>query len=447
MTAPGAAPDREPALRREIGLVQVTLAGTGVILGAGIYVLIGEAASEAGSYVWLSFVLAAVVTGFTGLSYAELAAMYPRAGAGYEYVRQAFGVHVAFVMGWLTVTAVIIAAAAVALGFGANLEKLADVDDGLAALLLLAAGAGVAASGALSSVRVAALLTLVEAAGLVLVSAIGFADFDLDHFGGDGSLLPILSGAALVFFAYIGFEEIATFSEEVRRPQRTVPLAIIISVIVATALYIAVAVASVGAIGAEALGEAPAPLATVAELSLSEAAGDVLAAFALAATANTALLMLMASCRVVYGMASTGAIPRRFARVSGATRIPITGLIAVSLPAAAVTLWGDVGEVADVTNFALFVAFALVNASVIVLRNRVPDAPRPFRTPGALRLPRLGEVPVLPALGVLSLAALLFRVDRISMVGGMILLVAGLVLAVAFRGQRDEAAAEAPPPA
>ena len=158
-----------PGLRQHLNARQLTVAGVGTILGAGIYALIGEAAAQGGEYTWLSFVVAAVVAAFTGLSYAELAAMFPNAGAGYAYALRAFGDDVAFVTGWLTITGSIIAAAAVALGFGSYLRVLGGPDPVVGAILLLAAGVLIAGSGALGSVSIVSILTAVEAGGLLLV--------------------------------------------------------------------------------------------------------------------------------------------------------------------------------------------------------------------------------------------------------------------------------------
>lgn len=358
------------------------LAGVGIILGAGIYVLVGEAAGEAGGLVWVSFLIAALVTTFTGLSYAELSSMFPRAGAGYEYTRQAFGITTGFLTGWLTIVAEIIAASAVALGFGGYFEELTGIDPVAGAVILLLAGVTIAASGALGSVLIAGILTLVEAAGLIFVSSIGLIDFEASNLTTGSGMFPVLGGSALVFFAYIGFEDIATFAEEVKQPERTIPGAILIAIVVSAFLYVIVSVTAVAAVGAEGLAESSAPLALVAETVLNDSAGDFLAAIALAATANTALLLLMAAARRIYGMSDTGALPPFLSRVTGRTGIPLTGLIIVAGLAAAGTLRGDVGEAAELTNFALFVAFALVNSAVIALRVSRPEARRPFRIPG-----------------------------------------------------------------
>lgn len=419
----------EPHLRRDLGLAHVSLVGVGIILGAGIYVLVGEAAGEAGALVWISFLLAALITAFTGLSYAELSAMFPRAGAGYEYTRQAFGITTGFLTGWLTIVAEIIAASAVALGFGGYLEDLTGIDPVVGAIGLLLAGVLIAASGALGSVMVAAVLTLVEAAGLIFVSSIGLLDFDATNLSGGSGTLPVLGGTALVFFAYIGFEDIATFSEEAKRPERTIPRAILISIAVSALLYAVVSITAVAAVGADELAGSGAPLALVAETVLNDRAGDFLAAIALAATGNTALLLLMAAGRRIYGMSATGALPPFLSRVSGTTGIPLTGLLVVAGIAAAFALRGDVGEAAELTNFALFIAFALVNSAVISLRLSQPEVRRPFRIPGSVPL-IASDVPIVPVLGIGSLLLLVLNLSMASIVGGSIVMIVGLMIAL-----------------
>ena len=203
--------------------------------------------------------------------------MFPSAGAGVEYTRRAFGMRPAFVTGWLTLTAEIVAAGAVALGFGSYLEDLTGLDDGIAAIVLLVAGTFVAASGALGSFKVAGLLTVVEAGSLVFVSVVGLIDFDPDRVIGGTDAWVVLGGSTLVFFAFIGFEDIATFSEEARDPERTVPRAILIAIGVATVMYLLVALAAIGVVGAALLAELGAPLAEVVAAVLGSAAGDVLA--------------------------------------------------------------------------------------------------------------------------------------------------------------------------
>ncbi|MCC6386954.1 MAG: amino acid permease [Dehalococcoidia bacterium] len=440
MKATDGRPAEPGTLVRSLGLAELTLAGLGVILGAGVYALIGAAAEQAGPHIWASFLLAALVTVFTGLSYAELAAAYPAAGAGFEYARRAFGIHVAFVVGWLTVTAEIVAGGTVALGFGGYLEALTSLERGAGAWIVLVAGLGIAATGALGSVRVAGLLTIVEASGLVLVSAIGFWDFDAANLRTAMEPLPILQGAALIFFAYIGFEDLATLSEEARDPQRSVPRAILISVLVATSLYVAVSLAAVGAVGADALAASRAPLALVAESALGARTADTLSIIALCATANTALLLVIAAGRHLYGMASAGALPGVLGTVSGRARVPLPGLVLACLTAAVVTHLGAIGTLADVTNFGLYIVFCVVNAAVIWRRRR-GEGGGGFTVPGTLRLPAVGIVPVFPVLGIAVNVLFLAALEPRAIVSGAGLLLLGAAVAVAFRGPLSRAGA------
>lgn len=243
---------------------------------------------------------------------------------------------------------------------------------------------------------------------------------------------------ALLVFVFLGFEDVATLAEEAKSPERTIPLGIVISLGFAAAIYVVVAVAAVGSIGADALGEATAPLAEVVSIVLGGRAGDVLALFGMAAAGNTALL-LMASCRRIDGMASTGAMPAAFARVSGTIRVPVAVLLIAGVLASLMALWGDIDKVADVTNFALFMAFGAVNLAVIALRIRRPRAHRPFRVPGTVPFVPWKGVPRIPVLGLVSLALLAANLDRTSTAGGIVLTGAGIVLAVAFRGRRAAA--------
>ena len=285
----------EHALRRSLSLVETTLAGIGIILGAGVYALVGAVADEAGNGIWLSFVIAAVVASVIGLCYAELASMFPHSAADHEYTRQALGPRPAFVVGWLVVIGNVIAAATVALGFGGYLSTFVDVSPTLVAIVALAVAMLIAFIGVEETVKVMVVGTLVEVAGLVLVIAIGLPHLpDADLANLDKGAGGVLRGAALVMFAYIGFNEIATLAEEAENPTRTIPLAMVLSIAITTVLYILVAIAAISVLDASALAASDAPLADVARDELGDRASDVVAIIALFSTANTMLLLLVA---------------------------------------------------------------------------------------------------------------------------------------------------------
>ena len=207
-------PEDPATLRRSLGLFETTLGGIGIILGAGIYALVGEVAGKAGDAVWVSFLMAAAMAAVIGLSYAELASAFPKAGADYEYTRQALGLRAAFVVGWLIVIGNLVAAATVSLGFGGYLHTFVDIDPTALALAALVAATFIAFYGIREAVWLSVILTLAEVGGLVFVIVIGVPHLgDVDLLEAEMGAAGIFSGAALVMFAFIGFEQIATLSE------------------------------------------------------------------------------------------------------------------------------------------------------------------------------------------------------------------------------------------
>jgi len=404
------------------------MGGIGIILGAGIYALVGEVAGKAGDAVWVSFLMAAAMAAVIGLSYAELASAFPRAGADYEYTRQALGLRTAFVVGWLIVIGNLVAAATVSLGFGGYLHTFVDVDPTLLALAALVAATFIAFYGIREAVWLAVALTLAEAGGLVFVIVIGVPHLgNVDLLQAEMGAAGIFSGAALVMFAFIGFEQIATLAEETRDAARIVPKAMLLAIAVTSGLYLAVAVAAVSVLGWEALSDSEAPLAAVAAEVLGDRASDFVAVVALFSTANTILLLVVAASRLIYGMASTAALPRFLAWVHPGKRTPARAIALALVVSAGFALSGDIGLVAGATNFAVFIGFAAVNVSLIVLRYTRPDVPRPFRVPL-----NVGRLPLLPIVALASIAFLTANLERNALLIGAGLFVSGVAAMQVF---------------
>lgn len=417
--------DSPPRLRRVLGAAEVTASGVGIIIGAGIYVLLGAATAEAGNAVWLSFALAAGLCALTGLSYAELASMFPSAGAEYDYTRRAFAEPWAFLVGWTMTVGLMVATAAIAVGFAHYLRYFVDVPVVVGAVALVVVNGAVALSGIRRSGRLTLVLSSVQVAGLLFVVAIGASHVGSRSVTSDASLTGVLGGAALVFFAFIGFDEVITLAEETRNPTRTIPRALFAALGISAVLYMAVAVAAVSVIGAGALAASSRPLADVMAHVLGGRAEGVVAGIALITTVNTSLLALTAASRLIYGMASTGALPAPASRVSLRSGAPGIAVVAAAIGAVGFALIGDLTFIASVTDFAVYVVFLAVNASVIVLRRRVPEAPRGFRVPGSIR-----GVPVVPIAGSLAAVAMIPQLTGSSLLLGVGLLGIG---AVAYR--------------
>src|SRR5262245_56859980 len=357
-------------LRRTLSVWQVSIAGIGVILGAGVYALIGPAAAYAGNALWLAFVVAGVAAGLTAFSYARLGAMQPRNSPEFQYTALGFGPRVGFVAGWLMLAADLLAAATVALGFGGYLAHLAGIPGLVGGLALLAVVGIVMLAGIGQSVALAVALTVIEAAGLLFVAVIGVpAWLEPDLLDAPRGFAGIWSAASLVFFAYLGFDELGNLAEEMPDPARNLTRAPLVAMFASTAIYVLVAASAVALVPWQELASSSAPLALVAGRVLGPRADVALSLIALAATANTVLLLLIASARSVYGMAAAGVLPRGLGRV-GHRATPWVATAAVLIVTAGLLFAGSLPQMAAMTDGAVLASFALVNASLAWLAAR-----------------------------------------------------------------------------
>lgn len=370
---------KEPdaGLHRRLGLSAATLAGIGVILGAGIYVLVGVAAKQSGNAVWLSFLIAAIVAGFTGLSYARLGRLRPKNAPEFQYLNMAFGRTSGFLAGWLVLWSTIISSAAVALGFAGYLEHLFGLHNLVGAMALIIFSSVIVFLGAGESVILAGILTLVEASGLVIIIGIGVPSFGrVDILEMPMGMSGVIASASLVFFAYLGFEGMANLSEEMKNPERDLPRALLLALGISTVFYILVAVAAVSVLGWQDLSQSGAPLAAVASKALGAGADLLLTAIALASTANTVLLLLFAASRSMWAMSCAGVLPMNLCVIGKNRRTPWLSIIVVGVFASVFALVRDIQGVAEFTNFAILLAFAGVNASAFRLFVRDSSAGR-----------------------------------------------------------------------
>lgn len=411
----------EDKFDRSLGLVQVTTSGVALIIGAGVFVLLAPATERAGGLVWASFVVAAVLCALSAFSYMELASMFPKAGSEHEFARQVFPAWVSFVVGWAMALALIVATATVSLGFARYLGAFVDIDERVGAFIILVVVAGVALRGMGEASRVIMAFAVVEVGGLVAAIVIGLPRVgDHDLWSGHGAN-GIMSGAALIFFAYIGFDEVISLSEETRNPHRTIPLALILALGISTLLYTLVAVAGVSVLGADTLAASPRPITDILSVGFGGASGDIVSVVALFSTASTVLLAVTASSRIMYGMASTGSLPAAFGRVHRRV-VPRTALLAALVLAGLLILVKDLDLLASATDALIYILFLVTNTVVIILRKQRPDVDRPFRIWGSI-----GWVPVVPIAAMVVTIVLSFQLDPAAILLAFGLLIAGYV--------------------
>lgn len=419
-------------LSRKLGLFSTTMYGVGLILGAGIYVLIGAAAGHAGDAMWMSFTLAAIVSVFTGLSYAELASLFPKAAAEYVYVKNVFKNNfLAFIIGWLVLFTAIIAVSTIALGFASYLSTFIAVPLVIMASLLIVILSVVNFLGIKESSGMNILFTLIEAAGLVLIIVLGMTfvgDHEVNFFESPFGMQGIFAAFLLVFFAYIGFENIANIAEETKNPTKTIPRAIILSIIITSIIYILVAVSASSLIPWEELTNSPAPLADAAAKVMGKDGHLTLSIIALFATTNTVLIMSVAASRILYGISAGKSLPNVLGRIHQKRNTPWVAILACMIIAIGFTMLGDIETVANITVFTIVLIFAMVNLTVIWLRLKHKGTVGGFRTPGSI----LG-VPIIPILGFASSVAGVLMFD-FSIVGyGCVVILAGVLFYIIYR--------------
>ncbi|TPQ28205.1 amino acid permease [Bradyrhizobium guangdongense] len=370
------------ALKRRLGLPLLVLYGTGITVGAGIYVLIGAVAGHAGAYSSWAFALAAAVMALTAASYAELATRYPVSAGEAAYVRAAFNSRfLSTAVGSLRLATGIIAAAAVTLGGAGYIRQLIELPTPLIAIVIVVALGAVAAWGILESVILAGLLTLIEIGGLVLIvasalhSGISFGPALLAPPPFDATVLSGITFASLLaFFAFVGFEDLANVVEEARNPRRNIPWAMALTLLITSVLYILIAAISVSVVSPSLLATSPAPLSLVFG-SVTGVSPTTFSAIAIVSTLNTILAQMTMTARVVYGMARQGDLPGIVGRVHAGTGTPLIATGLVMLAVTVLALAFPLERLAEITSLATLMTFALVNLSLLRIRSEgvAPD--------------------------------------------------------------------------
>lgn len=381
-------PIEAPRLKRALGLPLLVFYGLGTILGAGIYVLVGEVAASAGRQVPLAFLVAAVVAGFTAFSFAELSSRIPVSAGEAAFVRTGLRSRLlARCAGWGVVLTGTLSTATIAHGFFEYLTAFTGVAGVpprpvVVAATLVVLG-GLAAWGVTQSVVAAAVVTVIEILGLVFVVAVGghcLADLPgrwREFVPGAGAFdaRGVLLGAHVAFFAFIGFEDIVNMAEETRDPERNLPRAIVISLVASTLLYMVVALVAVASLPVSVLASSDAPLAEVVAPQ-GRWAVRVISAVSMVAVLNGALIQIIMASRVLYGMARQGDAPSLLGRVAARTRTPLVATASVTGFILVLALAFRLEALARFTSTVTLVVFSLVNAALIALKRRGEPPPR-----------------------------------------------------------------------
>ncbi|HEX7048480.1 MAG TPA: amino acid permease [Gammaproteobacteria bacterium] len=445
--------ESDSGLRKVLGPVDLVLLGIGAIIGAGIFVLTGiAAANHAGPAVILSFVAAGTVVSFAALSYAELASAIGGAGSAYSYGYHGLGEFIAWVIGWMLILEYTVAISAVSVGWSGYVNNaltamgmglpevltITPVEGGivnLPALLVILALGTLLATGAKVSAQFNAIMVFVKVAAILLF--IGVAVFHIEpanwtpfipergvnplgeiSYGWQG----IMTGAASIFFAYIGFDAVSTAAEETKNPGRDLPIGILGSLVICTTLYMVVSLLLTGVVPYQALN-VPSPVSSALLQVGANWASGMVAVGAIAGLTTVMLVLYFGLTRILYAISRDGLLPPFFSHVNRKTGTPVRVVILAGLIMACIAGFAPLTEIVELTNIGTLGAFMVVCAGVAVLRVTKPDMKRPFRTPFS---------PLIPILGILGCMYLITKLSPDTWVRFGVWLGAGLVIYFAY---------------
>lgn len=453
-------------LRRTLGPVQLTTLGIGSVIGTGIFVLTGTAAANhAGPGLVLSMVFAAIACTFAGLCYAEFATMVPVAGSAYAYAFATVGEFVAWIIGWDLMLEYALSSATVAVGwsgyfagfmrsiglelparFTAAPSLMVTLPDGssvhglfnLPAALIVLGVCALLVKGVKESATANAVLVVLKIIVLIVFVCAGasyvqranltpFIPANTGEFGAFG-FSGIMRATGIMFFAYIGFDAVSTAAQESAKPQRDLPIAILVSLAICTVLYIGVALVLMGIVPYKQLN-VPDPLAVGIEATGATWLGPFIRISALFGLFSTMLVQLLGQTRIFYSMSRDGLLPAAFGRVHPTFRTPHVSTILTGIVVALAAGLTPISILGELVSMGTLLAFVLVSIGIIVLRKREPNIPRPFRTPW---------VPLVPILGATACLAQMVSLPAATWERLVIWLVIGFVVYFAY-GRRNAA--------
>ncbi|MDF3290021.1 amino acid permease [Streptomyces silvisoli] len=458
----------EHALRKSLSALDLTVFGVGVIIGTGIFVLTGQVArSYAGPAVALSFVAAGVVCALAALCYAEFASTVPVAGSAYTFSYASIGELPAWIIGWDLILELALGCAVVAVGWSGYIRSLLDTaglrlprgltgvgaggEFDLMAFLLVLVLTGVLVAGMKLSARLTSLIVgikvivvlIVIVAGAFYVSSANYMPFlpAAQRAGGASSGLGaplvqlifgykpttfgvwgVFTAAAVVFFAFIGFDIVATAAEETRNPARDVPLGILGSLAVCTVLYVAVSVVVTGMQKYSRLS-VEAPLSDAFKVNHAPVWSGVISFGAAVGLTSVCMILLLGQSRVFFAMSRDGLLPRFFSQVHPRFGTPYRATLLLGLVVAVVAGFTSIAELSELVNIGTLFAFVVVAVGVVILRRTRPDLPRSFRTPW---------VPVIPVLSVCASLWLMLNLPAETWLRFVVWMVVGFLLYFAY---------------
>ncbi len=439
----------EQQLKRTLGPWSITAMGIGAIVGTGIFVLTGVAAANyAGPGLIFSFILAGIVSGLAALCYAEFASTVPISGSAYTYSYATLGEIIAWIIGWDLILEYAVGAGTVSIGWSGYVVDLLKSAFGitlpvaltaspfaggiinLPAFLIILVITGLLILGTSESTKVNNVIVVIKLAVIAFFLIVGFGHINPANwqpflpFGVGG----IFRGASIIFFAYIGFDQVSTSAEETRNPSKDLPRGIIISLFVCTALYILVTAVLTGIVSYKKLNVAS-PISTALIDIGQNAFGSIISIGAICGLTTVLLVLLFGQSRIFFSMARDGLLPRIFSHVHPRFHTPYLSSLLIGIVVALIAGFIPIDVVSQLTNIGTLSAFVLVAAAILILRRTQPDLRRGFRVP---------LVPFLPILSIIASLVLIVSLPLITIARFIIWLIIGLIIYFAYSRRKSK---------
>ena len=395
----------EPKLRRELGLLHAVMIGVGASIGAGAFVMLGQATAMAGPAIILVLILGGVINLLTIFSFCELGAALPEAGGEHVFVKVAYGGLIAFITGWFEWMSEMFYAVLMAVGSAIIISYYIPVNITLTAIVLVLIFTVINIRGAKKTGTVAVILALTLLAIITIYTVSGLQHgFRADAFQPfmPKGFLGVIGATAFIFVVYLGSEDIVVAQGEIKNPGKTIPRAILLNVVTLIVVYFTIAYVTVGVVSPEILGEQNAPLTFVAEKTMGWVGAVLLTIAGLVAALSSLNTAIMAQSRVVYSLSKDGYFPKVLSAIHKRFGTPHLSVIATSLFTLVFTAIGAVGFAAYAASFGFMIGYSLVNLALIKLRRTKPHLKRPFKAP---------LYPFTPIVGIVASLGLLPFID------------------------------------
>lgn len=408
-------------LKRTLNLLDATSVGIGAIIGAGIFVVLGIAIGYAGPAIIISIIISGIVASFTAFSFAELGSAIPKEGGAYEFAFELISPFAGFLVGSLYLFAQIVAGAAISLGFASYFVAIfPTVPIKTVAVIAALTLTVLNVVGIKQSATVNNILVMIKIAILCFFIVFGIFQIHPQNFSefSPNGLFGILRGAGFIFFAYFGFGRIALLGEEVKNPQRNLPLSILIALVVSVLIYVLTGLTATGLQDYRILAQSGSPIAEAAKVMGNFTIVVAISFGALIATTSVLLTNLIGSSRVAFAMARNGQLPKSMARVSSKFRTPYLSVLIMGVLLTILAFVLDLTQTVAITSFALLVVHLIVNLSAIILRKR-KFTPAKFRVP---------YYPLIPSLGIITCVVLMFSLPQLSWIVATVVIAISSVL-------------------